>query len=377
MSNTRWFRAVLILLAAIGGLWLLGWAWELASRFSDIILLFFLAWLVAFILYPLADALAAVQTPWLRGRTTLAHGLAVGLVYLGLILILVLLGLVLVPAIVAQAAQLGATLPSYVGQLPTIGQLQASLDRLGVPVDLQAVYQPQLIIDQARTLGGMLAQNAVGIAAGIVAVAFDLVLILILSFYFMLDGRRIADEILALLPSERQVAAAYFTASVSRTFGGFIRSQLIQAIICGVGTATVMWLAGLSYLAAVSAFSGLCMLIPFIGPFLALVPPLVLAATQGPGTLLWVFLALFVLQQILTNVIAPRIMSENVGLHPLLIFLSTLVGVKVAGFWGAIFGVPIVGVIYAMGTYFYRRAVQADGADSATCPRARDPEVPL
>ncbi len=361
MERNLWLRAVLVLLAFIGGIWLLTWLWDLAGRFADIILLFFLAWLLAFVLYPVAERLAMVPIPWFKGRRPLSHGPAVGVIYLGLILVLVILGLVLVPLIVAQVVQLGASLPGYAAQLPNISQLQDELDLRGVPVDLATVYQPQMLLDQAQAVGGMLAQNALGIAAGVITVAFDLLIILILSFYFMMDGPHIAGQLLSLVPAQYQEEAAFFTTSVTRTFGGFIRGQLIQAIICGVGTALVMWPAGLGYVAAVSAFSGLAMIIPFVGPFLALVPPVALAAVQSPGALLWVFLALFVLQQIVTNVIAPKIMSERVGMHPLLVFLAMLIGVKVAGFWGALFGVPIVGVLYAMAVYLYRRSAE-DGA---------------
>jgi predicted PurR-regulated permease PerM len=360
MERNALTRVVLAIVATIGVIWLLGWIWDLAGHFSDIILPFFLAWLLAFVLYPLADRLAKVQVPWLRGPRPLTLGPAVGLVYMGLIFLIVLMGVILVPLIVAQVAQLGTTLPQYVGQLPTLAQLQVSLNQLGIPVDLATVYQPQIILEQAKAVGGMVAQNALGIAAGVATGVLNTVIILILSFYFMLDGPHIEHKLLDMVPGRYQGEAAFFTESITRTFGGFMRGQLIQAIIYGAGTAVVMWLAGLQYVAAVSTFSGVAMVIPLIGPIIAIVPPVVLAAAQSPGSLAGVFIALFILQQVVTSVIAPKIMSETVGMHPLLVLFATLVGVKVAGFWGALFGVPVAGVIYATSVYVYQHVVYED-----------------
>ncbi len=360
MERNALTRTVLVIFAAIGAIWLLGWAWDLAGHFSDIILPFFLAWLLAFVMYPLADTLSKLPIPLPRGHRSLSHGPAVVLVYLGLILLIVLLGVILVPLVVAQVAQLGTTLPQYASQLPTLAQLQVDLNQLGIPVDLAAVYQPQAFLDQAKTVGGMVAQNALGIAAGVATGALNIVIVLILSFYFMLDGPQIEQQLLDTVPERYQREAAFFTESVTRTFGGFIRGQLAQALIYGAGTVIVMWLAGLPYIAAVSSFSGLAMIIPFIGPLIAIVPPIALAALQSPSSLVGVLVALLVLQQIVTNVIAPKIMSETVGMHPLLVLFATLIGVKVGGFWGALFGVPVVGVIYATTVYVLRHVVRKD-----------------
>jgi predicted PurR-regulated permease PerM len=379
MERTPWFRAVLVLLTLIGSLWLLGWIWELAGHFADVIMPFFLAWLLAFVLYPITEALARVELPGIRGRRPMGHGPAAALVYLGLILLLVILGILLVPVIVAQVAQLGASLPQYVGQLPTLAQLQDELTRRGIPVDLAAVYQQQTILDQARSLGGTLAQNALSIATGVALVAFNLLIVLILSFYFMLDGPQIARQFLELVPARYQREAAFFAESVTRTFGGFIRGQLLQAGIYGLGTALIMTLAGLQYVAAVSAFGALSMIIPFIGPLLAIVPPIGLAAAQAPQTFIWVLIALLALQMVVTNVIAPKIMSQTVGLHPLLVLLATMIGVKVAGFWGALFGVPVVGVVYASVVYLYQHAMEGESAGGgqpgrADAPREQHPD---
>src|SRR5438093_1750294 len=155
------------------------------------------------------------------------------------------------------------------------------------------------------------------------------------------------------LPSTYRDDARYFFVSVNRAFAGFIRGRLAQAALYGMGTAAVMQLVGLQLVLLSAVLAGAFMLLPFIGPFLALVMPLVVAAVTTPDRFLVVLVALFILQQIVINVIAPRLMSETVGMHPLLVFLAVLGGAKVAGVWGAVFGVPIVGVVVAMISFYW------------------------
>jgi len=99
--------------------------------------------------------------------------------------------------------------------------------------------------------------------------------------------------------------------------------------------------------------AALVLLIPFLGPVAAVVLPLTIALLTHPEVTILLFIALLALQQVIFNVLAPRIMSRQVGLHPLLVFFAVLTGARVAGVWGAIFGVPIVAVLTTM-TSFYR-----------------------
>jgi predicted PurR-regulated permease PerM len=99
--------------------------------------------------------------------------------------------------------------------------------------------------------------------------------------------------------------------------------------------------------------AALVLLVPFLGPVAAVALPVTIALLTHPEVALYVFLALLALQQVIFNVIAPRILSRQVGIHPLLVFFSVLSGARVAGVWGAIFGVPIVAVFVTM-ISFYR-----------------------
>jgi predicted PurR-regulated permease PerM len=128
---------------------------------------------------------------------------------------------------------------------------------------------------------------------------------------------------------------------------------MIQSLVGGVGTGLIMSLLQVDYALLASVVAGVVLLIPFLGPVVAVAVPVMIALLTHPEVTLFLFVALLALQQVIFNVLAPRILSQQVGLHPLLVFFAVLTGARVAGVWGAVFGVPIVAVFVTM-VSFYR-----------------------
>jgi predicted PurR-regulated permease PerM len=345
-----WIRALVIVMLCIAAVYLTGLIWQVALQFADVILLFFLAWIISFILEPVVAAL--------HRRTRLPRHLAVLTAYLAVLIAVCVAIVQLVPRLSNQIVQVAVDLPIYVdwanGQLL---HLQAILAEQGILVAPDTLISYQDAARHIEALGPLLLANTVGIATGVVNLLFQVVIVLILSYYMTLDGRRISAALLLALPGTYRDDARYLFDSVNRAFTGFLRGQCAQAAIYGLGTAMVMSLAGMELVLLSSVLATLFMLIPFIGPFLAIILPLVVAAVTLPSSFLAVLVALFLLQQIVVNVIAPRLMSQTVGLHPLLVFFAVLAGAKVAGLWGALFGVPIVAVATAM-VSFYRATIE-------------------
>lgn len=350
MESTPWLRALVVLLVLAVGLHLATVAWQLAVYFADVLMLFFLAWLVAFVLKPPAALLArSTRAPW---------PVAVLLVYALLIFVLGATLLVLLPILVVQLTQFGTAVAAWVQTWPALFEwLQGQLARHGVALDQSMLPRPADLGAQVERVLSTLLQGSIGLLTGAANLVFNLAIILMLSFYFMLDGERIAEGVIYLTPEQWRPEARYFLASVDRTFGGFIRGQIIQGLIYGAGTGLIAVVLGLDYALLLAILAGLLMLIPVVGAFLAIAPPLLVAGLHGGwGTIALAGLGLVALQQVVLNVIAPRIVGHAVGLHPLLFFLAMLVGLKIGGAAGALFGVPVAGVINAMALFLARQS---------------------
>ncbi len=131
---------------------------------------------------------------------------------------------------------------------------------------------------------------------------------------------------------------------MGRAFGGFLRTQVILAGIQAALVAVVGTIFGIPYLFLVGTLSTLAMLIPFFGPPLALIPPIVAAWIYVPQWFLVITIILVVVQTVVVNWLQPRLMQGALGMHPILVLVGLLVGAQVAGVWGALFGIPLIAV---------------------------------
>jgi predicted PurR-regulated permease PerM len=256
------------------------------------------------------------------------------------------------PTAVTQLSQLASRMPEYMARAPEASAwAQTQLARFGVNLKVEDAVRNGL--SGLQGYAATLIQNALGILTSVVSVLANLFFVLILGFYITLDGPRLRRSILNVIPSSFYQEIRFLGQSVDRTFGGFIRSQLLQAVLQVIGTAVVMTVLGLNFVLIGSLFAGLFMLIPMVGPFLALIPPLAVVLIQAPGLTLVLMIVLFLYQFVIVNVLMPRLMSDAVGLHPILVFGAILFSIKIAGFWGAFFGIPIAGVLWAMLVFFF------------------------
>ena len=373
MSGDRLQRILVWMLVVAVAVYLLERLFILTALFATPLLLFGLAWLFALVVKPLVDRLTQVTlpVPFLTHRSSntgaiapvwrLPRVIAVSLVYQAIVALVVFVALSLVPVIQPQLVGVDSTLPSAVNEISkSVNDVENELRRLGYRGNLEQIVQPDALLQQATALGNTLIQQSLGIASGIAALLINLILVIILSFYMALDGPRLATRLIELLPASWRDDTVRFYAIVNSTFGGFLRAQLIQGLIYGVATAIVMTALGLDYVALVSVIAAIIVLVPIIGGILGIIPPLLIVIVQRPDRFFIMLIILAIVQQVLFNMIMPRLMGRIVGLHPLLVFAAILVGATVAGGWGILFGIPIAGVVASVLQFIYSRATSEE-----------------
>jgi predicted PurR-regulated permease PerM len=344
----RWLILFLVLGSAYFALLLVERLLSVVGGFSSILLILFLAWLLAFVMSPLV---AAIE----RG-TGLPRPAVVGLTYF---VALVALGFVLFytgSAISQQVGELAAEYPRDAEPrvLATLADWQRSLQLGRLEIDLVELYESS--VAEVETIGGAVFSQAQAVAGVTVAALGSLLLIIILSLYMLMDSERILGRLKALVPRRYGDEADIFERSIARAFGGFLRAQLILAAVQAVLVGVVGGIFGIPYLFLVGTLSALAMLIPFFGPPLALIPPIV-AAAIFTDALLPVAVILLVVQTVLVNWFQPRLMRDALGLHPILVLVGLLLGAQVAGVWGALFGIPVIAVLFVFASYVLFRAV--------------------
>jgi predicted PurR-regulated permease PerM len=348
LRNTRLlWRVLLSLLIIIAGLHLLSLIWDGVQFMSDIILLFIGAWVIAFLLGPIVGQVERFHIP---------RALATGLVYLAFTLIIVGLIALAVPLVSDQLTQVANHLSSAVkpDNLNQINNdLVQRLQSFGMSNRDAHKVIDQLSGDLAGAAQGAIAYTLSNVATLISSVAWILlqtIVMIFLSFYMMLDGRRLMNSMTEMLPASWREPFATIEDNVTRIFGGFIRGQLLIASIYGFFTWIALFIVGITDGFVFSLLSALVMLIPFLGSYLSLIPPMLLVLLESPVAsvgqrALLLFIILFILQQVVLQGIAPRIMGHSIGLHPILTIAALLIGAKEGGVWGAFFAAPIAALL--------------------------------
>lgn len=336
----RWLDALLILGTIVLAFLVVQFVSQLFQAFGDIILIFFLAWLLAFILSPVVGWLAS-HVPFLPrvGAVIVVYALLVG--------ILIVVMIMVAGALTTSIADFVTNVPALQTQLPLIlAPWQERLNAFGLTqVDLVAQGRTFLanLNTYAEELVGPLQQLAV---ASIGAVG-NLLFVLILSLYMVVDRDRILSFLFRIVPPGFKEDSRLLETSVARSFGGFLRGQAIIGLVYAAIAVVTSAVLALPYLPVTSAAAGILMAIPFFGPFVSWVPPVLVAILVMPEATLPALAAMGIGWFVVMNVLQPRVMEQAVGIHPIVVLGSVLVGAKVAGVIGAIFGIPIAAVISA------------------------------
>ena len=351
-----WLTALVILGTVAVTFVVIGQVAGLITYFGDVIMVFFLAWLLAFILSPLASALVHLFP-------RLPRALAVILVYA------LLIG-ALVTAILLVAQQLYSSISNLVTNLPEGDALREKL-RPGQDW-LNSVGGGQIhLYDQVNQLLANLKSGALDllkplgdIAVASIGIFGNLLFVFFLSLYMAVDRDRIVRFLFRLVPPSYTDEAKLLEHSVARSFGGFLRGQALSGVIYGAISMAASLLLGLPYMPVTAASSGILQAIPFFGPFISWLPPVLVAVFFQPNAVLPVMIIMIVGWFVLMNIIQPRLMAEAVGLHPVVVLGSVMIGSKLAGVPGAIFGIPIAAVIASF-FFFYLGHMRVDAVPMA------------
>ena len=358
----RWLTSFLVLGSAAFGLVVLSYLAAYWVYFGDVILTFFLAWLLAFILSSPVRIL-------LRAVPRLPRVVAVVAVYAVLTIVLLALVVILAQALFNSLLEFIRNVPTLRQELPTILQPWSNrLAGLGFgQVDL--VAQANAFLDglaaTAQDLVGPLQQAAVA-SIGVVG---NVLIVFILSVFIVIDSESILNFLLRLVPPRYADEARLLEHAIGRSFGGFLRGQAIIGFLYAVVAFAVCELLGLPYVPVITATAGVLMAIPFFGPFVAWVPPVLVAFVSLPDATLTALVGMGIGWFVVMNVVQPRVMADAVGIPPIVVFASVLIGSKVAGVPGAIFGLPIAAVISAVFMYSLRRSLTDQGSVAVRAAR--------
>lgn len=305
-------KAFLLLGSIALGVYLFQIFWGVLAFFSDVLIILFSAWILSFILGPAVDALV--------GKAKMPKLVAATIVYLLFFALFAFAITAFIPVVTSQYFALVKVLPKYQHTFP-------------------------YYVNRATQISLTAVGDSLTLIPAIGSFLVGLVMVLIASFYFVVDKERINKEIFFLIPKKYHEHATYVQQLVDNTFGSFIRVQIIFGIIAGLATWIIMTIFGVGFAASTSLVAGILTIVPLVGGLFALVPPVAIALLADPWKALFVLISLVIMQQIIFNIIFPRVVGNALKLHPVVVIFSFFVGYKIAGSFGVIFAVPVIAVV--------------------------------
>ncbi len=355
LTDARVTYALKVLMVLVLAFYAGGYILQILSRMKGVVYILVAAVFLAYAIYP------AVQ--WLRRRMPLV--LAIVLVYLGIIGLFVFASFFIVPHIMDDIELLVHRYPDLGARLHSLiyNPKDPLTSRLPLWVQNEISNVPAAMAAWVQVKGLQAFGQLTTVLAGTVAIVATFIIVPIVTAYLLLDLDRMKRSLAAIVPEERWRATMGLLADIDGVIGGFIRGQLLVALMIGILITGAMMLIHVPYPYLFGLLAGLGDLIPYVGAVAAFFPAFISAVlTNGWANGALVALAFVLIYEAEGHFIAPNIVGRQVKLSAFIVIVALLIGAEVAGLFGMLVAVPIAGVLRVLLT----RVVQAAKSKAPT-----------
>ncbi|MBO8170097.1 MAG: AI-2E family transporter [Thermoanaerobacteraceae bacterium] len=306
---------------------------------------FFIALVIAYLLNPLVERIEQFKI----SRVT-----AIFIVYLTLTAFVVLLVVYGVPKIIRELDRFADTIPIYTRQVQDfVRDVHRDYSKTNIPESIRQVTDET--IREAEQLLIATVRDIADAIIGLFSQLLSLIIAPVLTFYMLKDWEQVGAYIFGLLPANWRQETAYLAGQVDRVLTKFIRGHLIVAVIVGTLTALGLAVLNMKFALLLGIVAGIADVIPYFGPIIGAVPAIALALLESKYKALYVTGVMFLVQQLESNIISPKILGDSVGLHPLVIVFVLLAGGHLFGVVGMLLAVPVTAIARILISYFFNR----------------------
>ena len=348
----EWVRVMRdAIFVAMGSIALLVFLLWVLRHVTSVVLVFLVALFFETLLVPLVDRMS---DRWPRP-------LAVFVVLLGAIAVFGVGGTLVVSSLAVQLASLVQRLPQTFNALvSSFSGVLSWMNHLGVQINLVSIENR--LLSQAGTISTAVFSRTFTVVSWLIGTVTDAVIVLFITTYLLVDAERIHHALFRLVPNAQRESALAIQHTFGRVVGGYVRAQVLLSVLVGGGFGLGCWLIGLPYPLVIGVLAALFELIPMLGPVLGAILPVLLAVFSNHPVVQVseVGILLVGLQLLESQVLTPRLMRSQVGLHPILSVIALMTGAELGGLWGAVFAVPVAGITVAAwvgATHIWRERV--------------------
>lgn len=304
----------------------------------------------AFLAYLLKPAMLSLEKKGIK------RPLAILILYLLILSLGLLLLLFILPRLLRELNEFINHLPFFTTEIEGVIQnFYQRYHQVAIPGSLRQLLDESIINISAAFQQA--ARHAVRSLLDLLAGATSFLLAPILAYYLLRDSEQIGKAAGHLVPLQIKEDILGLWLEIDRVLTNFIRGHLLVSLVVGFLTGLGLALVGSRYAVILGVIVGLADLIPYFGPLLGTLPVLALTLLEGKKTALYALVVMVVVQQIEGSLLAPRILGESVGLHPLVIVFALLVGGELWGVAGLLLAVPLTAIGVILVKFIWARLV--------------------
>ncbi len=386
-------RPLLILIylgIAVAAAWLLQFLWEVLSQAGAFVVMLLVAWILT---------VATLGPVRLLRRAGMPRPIAAALVYLVVLSIASVSLFFVLPPFFAEVGHAAESLTELARGIPGgLSNLQTWLTGLGAPDDLVGTVTED-VSSNLVSMGQELATGVIATTGTIAGGVAATIVTLIISFYLVLGWDRGVTGLAEALPPHLAARLHRAVRASEHTFGAWLGGQFLASVVWGIAVVVTYLIAGLEFGLLVAVATGILMSIPFFGMIVGIAIPTIMALTVRIDLAIWVGVALALVSLAIENVVKPRVMGTAIGVNPIVVLSSVILGGIAAGFWGVLFGIPIGALLWtllrgaasevlhsqrrqpmpadAMAAAASARAASASAGPDAPVPEAGEGECPV
>ncbi|MBU5310941.1 AI-2E family transporter [Tissierella carlieri] len=295
--------------------------------------------ILAYLFNPIINYLEKKNINRLRG---------VFLLYLGIVAMFLILAFLVIPKSTTEIKRLVVDMPIY------LEKASALIDELynkyySTLGDLPPMFQgvQQVVMENIVGIEHMVMnalKNFIGGILNTFSKFVSLILTPILTFYFLVDKNYFKDRMMGFIPKKYRKDSIALFREIDDSLSKFVRGKIIMAAYVGIATSIVLLIMGIDFAIVIGFITGIADIIPYIGPFLGFLPAVFFAYLISPLKAIWVAALFVFIQWAENNILAPKVIGETTGIHPLIILISIIIGGGVFGVLGMILAVPVVAI---------------------------------
>ncbi|MHA8138129.1 AI-2E family transporter [Lactobacillaceae bacterium Scapto_B20] len=303
-----------------------------------------------YMLNPIVELLMKVHYK----RFNLSRTFSVVIIFIAFLGLLLYVGFSFIPQIITQVTNLFNHLPnvassteSTMEKITNHGWLQ-NYDFSQYTDKFQSSlinYSQHFLSSITNSLG-----NIISMATSVVIVIITVPVVL---FYMLKDGHKLMPTIEKMIPERHQKQTMVLLGRMNETIARYIGGQMVECLFVGIFTSLGYVFIGQKYALVLGVFAGICNIIPYVGPYIGILPSLLVAFSADIKQVIYVIIVVLIVQQLDGNLVYPNVIGKSLQIHPLTIIVILLAAGNISGLVGMILAIPLYAVIKVVVQYVY------------------------